>query len=422
MRRSTDYFLSSHGGNLPLPDALTRLLADPGEHAAEIAVELPRAVDWVVEQQIDCGVDIINDGEFVKASHPGTYAAYIFDRISGFNTVDRPAGLGPKRGFSGERDLRDFPGFYESGLWFAGSGGPVRPGFATPGSGRHGYFKSDPTKLRACTEPVVYHGHDAIRKDIDALGKALEGRSGVDGFIAALGPLSTGAGTHNLHYRDERDYMFAVADAVREEYKAITDAGLIVQVDEPEFATTWMFYPDWSVEEYRAHLDFCVEIINHALRGLPQEQIRFHMCWGSGHRPHVHDIEFRHIVDKLLKVDAQAYSFEASNVRHAHEYRVFEDVKLPEGKIIVPGVVGHFTDLVEHPELVAERLVNFAKLVGMENVHAGTDCGIGSRVGHEEIVWAKLGAMSEGCRIAAGRMKGERRAAPAAAEAVAAEI
>ncbi|MEI9852554.1 MAG: hypothetical protein WDN24_18760 [Sphingomonas sp.] len=401
---------------------MTRLLADPGEHAAEIAVELPRAVDWVVEQQIDCGVDIINDGEFVKASHPGTYAAYIFDRISGFNTVDRPAGLGPKRGFSGERDLRDFPGFYESGLWFAGSGGPVRPGFATPGSGRHGYFKSDPTKLRACTEPVVYHGHDAIRKDIDALGKALEGRSGVDGFIAALGPLSTGAGTHNLHYRDERDYMFAVADAVREEYKAITDAGLIVQVDEPEFATTWMFYPDWSVEEYRAHLDFCVEIINHALRGLPQEQIRFHMCWGSGHRPHVHDIEFRHIVDKLLKVDAQAYSFEASNVRHAHEYRVFEDVKLPEGKIIVPGVVGHFTDLVEHPELVAERLVNFAKLVGMENVHAGTDCGIGSRVGHEEIVWAKLGAMSEGCRIAAGRMKGERRAAPAAAEAVAAEI
>jgi 5-methyltetrahydropteroyltriglutamate--homocysteine methyltransferase len=199
--------------------------------------------------------------------------------------------------------------------------------------------------------------------------------------------------------------MFAVADAVREEYKAITDAGLILQVDEPEFATTWMFYPDWTVEQYRDHLDFCVEIINHALRGLPEEQIRFHMCWGSGHRPHVHDIELRHIVDKMLKINAQAYTFEASNVRHAHEYHVFEDVKLPAGKIIAPGVVGHFTDLVEHPELVAERLCNYAKLVGMENVQAGTDCGIGSRVGHEEVVWAKLKAMSEGCRLAAKRMK-----------------
>jgi len=406
VRRSSDYFLSSHGGNLPLPDDLTRLLARPAENEAAIAAELPGAVDWVVARQMACGVDIINDGEYVKASHPGTYAAYIYDRVSGFNTVDRPAGLEPKRASTAERDRRDFPGFYESGLWFAGSGGPVRPGFATPGGGKGGYFRSDPARVRACTEPIVYHGQDAIGRDIAALQRALDGKPEVDGFIAALGPLSMGAGIHNLHYRDERDYMFAVADAVREEYKAVTDAGLIVQIDEPEFATTWMFYPDWSIEQYRAHLDFCVEIVNHALRGLPQEQIRFHMCWGSGHRPHVHDIEFRHIVDKLLKIDAQAYSFEASNVRHAHEYRVFEDVKLPAGKIIVPGVVGHYTDLVEHPELVAERLCNYARLVGMENVHAGTDCGIGSRVGHEEIAWAKLRAMAEGCRIAGKRMKG----------------
>ena len=406
MRRSTDYFLSSHGGNLPLPDTLTGLLADAGANAAEIAVELPKSVDWVVQQQMDCGVDIINDGEFVKAAHPGTYAAYIFDRVSGFNSVPRPADLKQKRYITAERDKRDFPGFYESGLWFSGSGGSVRPGFATPGAGVSSILRTDSPTIRACTEAVVYHGYEAIGKDIDALNQALENRPGVDGFIAALGPLSMGAGMHNFHYRDERDYMFAVADAVREEYKAITDAGLIVQVDEPEFATTWMFYPDWSVEEYRAHLDFCVEIINHALRGLPQEQIRFHMCYGSGHRPHVNDIEFKHIVDKLLNIDAQCYTFEASNVRHAHEYRVFEDVKLPEGKIIAPGVVGHYTDLVEHPELVAERLVNYAKLVGMENVHAGTDCGIGSRVGHEEVVWAKLKAMAEGCRIAGKRMKG----------------
>lgn len=405
MRRSTDYFLSSHGGNLPLPDSLAKLLANAREHEAQIAVELPKAVDWVVKQQIDCGVDIINDGEFVKAAHPGTYAAYIFDRISGFSTVDRPPNLGPKRAMTAERDRRDFPGFYASGLWFSGSGGPVRPGFAAPGGGPH--LDPNPPKIRACTEPVKYLGYDAIGKDIDALAKALAGKPAVDGFIAALGPLSLGAGIHNLYYKSERDYMFAVADAVREEYKAITDAGFILQVDEPEFATTWMFYPDWSVEDYRYHLDFCVDIINHALRGLPEDQIRFHMCWGSGHRPHVHDIEFKHIVDKLLKVDAQAYSFESSNVRHAHEYRVFEEVKLPDGKIIVPGVVGHFTDLVEHPELVAERLCNFANLVGMENVHAGTDCGIGSRVGHEEVVWAKLKAMSEGCRIAGKRLKGK---------------
>jgi 5-methyltetrahydropteroyltriglutamate--homocysteine methyltransferase len=405
MRRSTDYFLSSHGGNLPLPDSLSSLLPDAKDNEAAIATELPKAVDWVVAKQTECGVDILNDGEYVKAAHPGTYAAYIFDRISGYSTIDRPEGLEPKRYFTAERDRRDFPGFYESGLWFAGSGGPVRPGFVAPGGGWRGIMDPKPAKVRACTAPVSYHGHDAIQKDIDALKHALVGKSGVDGFIAALGPLSLGAGIHNLHYRDERDYMFAVADCVREEYKAITDAGLILQVDEPEFATTWMFYPEWSVEEYRSHLDFCVEIINHALRGLPEEQIRFHMCWGSGHRPHVNDIEFKHIVDKLLKIDAQAYSFEHSNVRHAHEYHVFEEVKLPEGKILVPGVVGHYTDLVEHPELVAERLVNFARLVGMENVHAGTDCGIGSRVGHEEIVWAKLKAMSEGCRIAAKRMK-----------------
>ena len=405
MRRSTEYFLSSHGGNLPLPAQLAKLLTNTKEHEADIAVELPKAVDWVVEQQINCGVDIINDGEYVKASHPGTYAAYIHDRISGYTTIDRPANLGPKRAFTAERDRRDFPGFYESGLWFAGSGGPVRPGFLAPGGGWKGLVDPKPAKIRACTEPVKYHGYEAIKKDIEALKKSLQGRPGVDGFIAALGPLSLGAGIHNLFYKNEHDYMFAVADAAREEYKAITDAGLILQVDEPEFATTWMFYPDWSIEEYRHHLDFCVDIINHALRGLPEEQIRIHMCWGSGHRPHVHDIEFQHIVDKLLKIKAQAYSFEASNVRHAHEYHVFEDVKLPDGKIIVPGVVGHFTDLVEHPELVAERLCNFARLVGMENVQAGTDCGIGSRVGHEEVVWAKLKAMAEGCRIAARRMK-----------------
>jgi 5-methyltetrahydropteroyltriglutamate--homocysteine methyltransferase len=275
------------------------------------------------------------------------------------------------------------------------------------GSGGFPGMGAAPAKIQAATGPVKYIGHAEAQKDIDSLKTALKGKSDVDGFIAALGPFSLGGHTTNLHYKDEREYMFAVADVMREEYKMITDAGLNVQVDEPEFATTWSFYPDWSVEDLRKYLDFMVEVINHAIRGLPEDQIRFHMCWGSGHRPHTHDIGFEHLADKLFQINAQAYSFEASNPRHAHEYVVFDDIKLPDGKIIVPGVVGHYTDLVEHPELVAERLVNFAKRVGMENVHAGTDCGIGSRVGHEEIVWAKLKAMAEGCRIAGKRMKGK---------------
>jgi 5-methyltetrahydropteroyltriglutamate--homocysteine methyltransferase len=403
MRRSTEYFLSSHGGNLPRPAAFDAKLAKFDDYKDEIAVELPQAVQWVVDKQIECGVDIVNDGEYVKAANGGGYTSYIGARTTGFDRRLRPEGSKPKRAFVAERDRRDFPGFYESGLWFAGSGGPIRPGFMTPGGsgGMPDFGKYE----AVCTGDITYTGQAEIQKDIDAVKKALAGKSNVDGFIAALGPLSTGAGTTNLHYKDEQEYMFAVADCMRQEYKAITDAGLIVQIDEPEFATSWMFYPDYTVGEYRKYLDFCVEIINHALRGLPEDQIRFHMCWGSGHRPHTNDIEFQHIADKLIQVNAQAYSFEASNPRHAHEYRVFEDLKLPDGKIIVPGVVGHYTDLVEHPELVAERLVNFARLVGMENVHAGTDCGIGSRVGHEEIVWAKLSAMAEGCRIAGKRMK-----------------
>src|SRR6185312_5891328 len=216
MRRSTEYFLSTHGGNLPLPPELSKLTADAKAHQAEIAVELPKAVDWIVRKQMECGVDIINDGEYVKASHPGTYAAYIHDRISGYTTIDRPANLGPKRASTGERDRRDFPGFYKSGLWYAGSGGAQRPGFATPGVVNLGLRGMNPGQIRACTEPVKYRDYDAIKKDIDTLKKALVGKPGVDGFVAALGPLSLGAGYHNLYYKNEHDYMFAVADTVRE--------------------------------------------------------------------------------------------------------------------------------------------------------------------------------------------------------------
>ncbi|HEY4686043.1 MAG TPA: cobalamin-independent methionine synthase II family protein [Dehalococcoidia bacterium] len=399
MRRSTDRILVSHAGNLPRPDELNELihggLVRDLSLSKDYQERLPKAVRWIVERQAEIGVDIVNDGEYVKA---GSYGGYMQDRVSGFETRPADPGKPPKRAGTAERDRRDFPGFFASGLWFAGSGGPVRPGFATPGE-----VRQLGAQVRVCTGPVKYTAHEAIKADVANLKAAIAGKD-VEGYIAALGPLSLGAGVANEHYRTEDEYMMAVAEACREEYKAITDAGLIVQVDEPEFCTTWMFYPDWDVSQYRKYLEWAVEILNDSLRGLPAELVRFHTCWGSGHRPHVNDIELRHIADLMLKINATQYSIEAANVRHEHEYHVWDDVKLPDGKMLMPGVIAHATDLVEHPELVAERIVNYAERVGRENVQTGTDCGIGSRVGHKEVVWAKLAAMVEGARIASKRL------------------
>jgi 5-methyltetrahydropteroyltriglutamate--homocysteine methyltransferase len=395
MRRSTERILVTHGGNLPRPDDLDVLLKDPRANAAALAERLPSAVAEVIDRQIECGVDVVDDGEYVKA---GDYGGYIHSRVSGWEVLPVDPAKPRKRAGVAERDRRDFPGFYASGLWLQGSGGPVRPGFFTPG-----VTPAEPVTERVCTGPVGYTGQSAAVGDVEALRKGVEGKD-VEGFIASLGPLSLGAVARNEFYPSEQDYMIAVAEVMREEYKIVTDAGFVVQIDEPEFATSWMFYPDWSVAEYRTYLEFCVEIINHALAGIPQDLVRFHVCWGSGHRPHTNDIPLRDIADLLVKIDSDAYSVEASNVRHAHEWKVWEEVKLPEGRTLIPGVVGHATDLVEHPELIAERLVNYANIVGRENVQAGTDCGIGSRVGHEEIAWAKLRAMGEGAALASSRL------------------
>jgi 5-methyltetrahydropteroyltriglutamate--homocysteine methyltransferase len=399
MRHSTERIRATHGGNLPRPAAFDALLQQGPVVTAEVAGQLPAAVQWVVDAQVDCGVDVVNDGEYVKAAGGGSYSGYIHQRVTGWEVQPVSPGKGKRDGVGG-RERRLFPGFYESGLWLQGSGSPVRPGFFKPG------VSPERTTERVATGPLAYTGHEAVKADIDALTRALAGQPAeVEGFVAALGPLSLGAGARNEHYSSEEEYMTAVAEVVREEYKAITDAGFIVQVDEPEFATSWQFFPDWDVPRYRKYLEFCVEIINHALAGLPEDQVRFHVCWGSGHRPHVTDIDLVHIADLLLKVNAQAYSVEAGNVRHAHEWTVWRDVRLPDGKILVPGVISHATDLVEAPGLVAERLVNYASVVGKENLQAGTDCGIGSRVGHEEIVWAKLRALAQGCELASKQLR-----------------
>jgi 5-methyltetrahydropteroyltriglutamate--homocysteine methyltransferase len=400
MRHSTERIRATHGGNLPRPAAFDALLQQGQVVTAEVAEQLPGAVQWVVDAQLDCGVDVLNDGEYVKAAGGGSYSGYIHQRVTGWEVQPVNPGRRKRDGVGG-RERRLFPGFYASGLWLQGSGGPVRPGFFKPG------VSPERTTERVATGPVAYTGHEAVKADIDALTRALAGKPAeAEGFVAALGPLSLGAGARNEYYSSEEEYMTAVAEAVREEYRAVTDAGFIVQVDEPEFATSWQFFPDWDVARYRKYLEFCVEVINHALEGLPEDQVRFHVCWGSGHRPHVTDIDLVHIADLLLKVNAQAYSVEAGNVRHAHEWTVWRDVRLPDGKILVPGVISHATDLVEAPGLVAERLVNYASVVGKENLQAGTDCGIGSRVGHEEIVWAKLRAMARGCALASERLWG----------------
>jgi 5-methyltetrahydropteroyltriglutamate--homocysteine methyltransferase len=401
MRHSTERIRATHGGNLPRPAAFDALLRQGPVVTAEVAGQLPAAVQWVVDAQLDCGVDVINDGEYVKAAGGGSYSGYIHQRVAGWELRATDQEKPRKRDGVGGRERRMFPGFYASGLWLQGSGGPVRPGFFKPG------VSPERTTERVAAGPVSYTGHAAVKADIDALTKALAGQPAeVEGFVAALGPLSLGAGARNEYYSGEEEYMTAVAEVVRQEYKAITDAGFIVQVDEPEFATSWQFFPDWDVSRYRKYLEFCVEVINHALEGLPEDQVRFHVCWGSGHRPHVTDIDLVHIADLLLKVNAQAYSVEAGNVRHAHEWTVWRDVKLPDGKILVPGVISHATDLVEAPGLVAERLRNYASVVGKENLQAGTDCGIGSRVGHEEIAWAKLRAMTQGCALASSQLWG----------------
>jgi 5-methyltetrahydropteroyltriglutamate--homocysteine methyltransferase len=250
-----------------------------------------------------------------------------------------------------------------------------------------------------CVAPIHYDGHDAIRKDIANFKAALQAAGVEDGFMTAVAPGSA-ARIGNSYYKTEEELLYACADAMREEYKAILDAGVILQLDDPAVAENWdMINPEPTVAEYKKFSMVRVEALNHAIRGLPQDRIRFHLCWGSWHGPHVTDIAIRDIADVMLAVHAHAYSFEAGNVRHEHEWKVWQDIKLPDDKVILPGVVSHATNVVEHPELVAESILRFAKLVGRERVIASTDCGLGGRV-HPDIAWAKLEALTEGAALA----------------------
>ena len=376
MKGSSERILTSHAGSLPRPNDVRALLA--AKHAGEpydratFAAQVTTAVHQVVRQQLQSGIDVINDGELSKIN----FTSYARERLGGVTQKKREPGQAPFKIWG--RDEAEFPEYFAAinlGVDYA-----------------------------VCSGPLKYVGHDAAQADIKNFKAALDGVSAAEAFMTAVAPGTIEHWLENEYYNNEQSYLAAIAEAMREEYTAIADAGFILQIDDPDLGDAWQIHPELDVAGYRRFASLRIEVLNHALRGIPPERVRFHMCWGSYHGPHKYDIPLEQIVDLVLKVNAQCYSIEASNPRHEHEWRVWENVKLPDGKILMPGVVGHASDFVEHPELIAERLERYARLVGRENLIAGTDCGLGARVGHPKIAWAKFEAMAEGAQIASRQL------------------
>jgi 5-methyltetrahydropteroyltriglutamate--homocysteine methyltransferase len=329
-------------------------------------------------KQAECGIDSVNDGEISKAN----FTNYVRERIAGYALRDS-ASLGSERLTITARDARKFVGYFD-----AKPRPTSRAGMMSP----------------VCVEPLRYVGQAQVARDIANFKAALGGVAVDEGYMSANTPGTIEHWMHNDHYPDQEAFVFAIADAMHEEYKAITDAGLLLQIDDPDLPDGWNCLPDMTVKEYRKYAEMRAAALNHALRGIPPEKVRLHVCWGSFHGPHHDDIPLRDIIDIILSVRAMSFSIEASNPCHEHEWHVFEDVKLPDGATLIPGVVGHCTDFIEHPDLIAERLVRYAGLVGRENVLGGTDCGLGPRVGHASVCWAKLEALAEGARRASRRL------------------
>jgi len=365
-------------GTLPRPDALEEICTryERPRDDASFGTLVPRMIAKVVQEQAALGIAIVNDGEYGKR---GGFSYYAQTRVSGIESRESRGPL-PSRNITG-RDAIDFPGYYAT-----------RPQATVT---RRADAARPLNQPMFCTGPLKYIGRADAQFDIDNVLRAAEGLD-VQPFLSAVAPGTIEHWLWNEYYKTDDDLLFAIADAMREEYTMITRAGILLQIDDPDLPDGWQMYPEMTVDRYRAYADRRVEALNHALRGIPPEMVRLHVCWGSGHGPHKNDIPLRDIVDLVLKVRAGCYSVEAANARHEHEWEVWQNVSLPDGKTLMPGVVGHASDVVEHPELVAQRIVRFANLVGRENVIAGTDCGLGSRVSHPEIAWAKLQALVEG--------------------------
>ncbi len=383
MQRSESRILTTHAGSLPRPDELLPLIRDKAQgnavDEAAFAAAVERAVGDAVRRQCEAGIDVVGDGEQGRVG----FIPYVNERLAGI----APSPTVESANYWGlSREYRAFPQFY---AWAA-----AMPGTAGQ-TGRTRWV---------CTGPVSYKGHAALARDIATLKAALAGRPHVEEFMPAVSPSNLANWNRNEHYPREEDYLVALAEALREEYKAIVDAGLVLQIDDPLLASYYVMHPEASVEDCRKWAAGRVDILNHALRGLPPERIRYHTCYSINIGPRVHDMELRHIVDVMLRINAGAYSFEAANPRHEHEWQVWEGVKLPAGKSLIPGVITHSSNIVEHPETIAQRIARFAGAVGRENVIAGADCGFASFAStcevHPSVVWVKLAALAEGARLA----------------------
>ncbi|HEX5318602.1 MAG TPA: cobalamin-independent methionine synthase II family protein [Stellaceae bacterium] len=389
MQRSTDRILTTHAGSLPRDDDLGALIRKKAQNEAideaPFAARVDKAVRDVVARQSEAGIDIVGDGEQGRVG----FIPYVNERLDGIT----PSPTVEAANYWGlSREYQAFPAFYAWATSIAGAAG---------NTGRTRWV---------CTGPVSYKGHAALRKDIDRLKAALAGRPHVEAFMPAVSPSNLANWNRNEHYKTEEDYLVALADALREEYKAIVDAGLVLQIDDPLLASYYVMHPEADVAQCRKWAAGRIEILNHALRGLPQDRIRYHTCYSINIGPRVHDMEAKHLVDLWLTIDAGAYSFEAANPRHEHEWQTWEGVKLPEGKSIIPGVITHSSNIVEHPEAIAQRIARFAGAVGRENVIAGADCGFASFAStcevHPSVVWVKLQALAEGARLASKALWG----------------
>jgi 5-methyltetrahydropteroyltriglutamate--homocysteine methyltransferase len=384
--RSEQRILTSHVGSLVRPpelvDALKKRAAGSRDDGA-LGALLDRTVAEVVARQAETGLDIVNDGEFGKTM---SWSRYVLDRLEGFEMEPERDHKMTNLALSGQdrRDFADFYAEYEKTQVYSGTG------------------------QWHITGPIRYRP-EGVNGDIARLKRALAAAPGTEGFLAAVAPASLVPSARDEHYAGEEERLYAIADALHEEYKAIVDAGLILQVDDAYLATYYdVIVPPGTLADFRKWAALRIDVLNHALRDLPAERTRYHVCWGSWNGPHTTDVAFRDIADLVLKVRVGGYALEMANPRHAHEWRVWEDVRLPEGRVLVPGVISHATNIVEHPELVAERITQLAGLVGRENVIASTDCGFAqgpfiARV-HASIMWAKLAALTEGARIASGRL------------------
>ncbi len=392
MKRSTDRIIVSHAGVLPRPNDLREMMVAGDARAQEFKARLPSAVKEIVRRQIDIGIDVINDGEYGKREG---FTNYPRSRLSGLQVREFRAGEGPQSHDVQARDRRSFPEFGALGF-------PARQGGQATatnlGSGA-GVGEGGRYSLVFCVEPIRYIGQEHYKEDIANLKAAVEGLD-VEAYLPGVAPGTMEHWLHNEYYKSDEEMLYAIADAMKEEYKAIVDAGFVLQIDDPDLPDGWQMYPDMTVEEYHKYAEVRIDALNHALEGLPADRVRFHTCWGSQHGPHMDDIELKYIVDLLLKVHAECLSVEAANPQHDHDWQLWETVKLPEGRSYMPGVISHVSNTIEHPELVAQRLVRYAGVMGKENVIAGTDCGMGSRVGHPEVAWAKLKAMVDGARLA----------------------